>query len=128
MVWFRSRAKEFSFVALLALFLQLGLSFGHLHLDAGATGAGHAAKILAVDDATAPISAVDSASQDLPGDNDGYCAICAVIHLARALVLSPAPSLLLPAVQAQAQFAPENAAAAAELGRTPFQARAPPIV
>jgi hypothetical protein len=129
MYWFRSRAKEFSYVALFALSLQLVLSFGHLRINAGANGAGHAAKILAVDDATASISAVDPASQGLPGDNDDYCAICAVIHLARTLVLAPAPSLLLPATYAQAQFAPENDAAAAELlGRTPFQARAPPTV
>ena len=126
MHWFRSRAKGFSFVALFALSLQLALSFGHLHLNASVTGARQSWKFFTVDDATARIAAVDSASQDAPEHSDDYCAICAVIHLARSLVLSPAPPLLLPGSYAQAQFAPEDAVASAELSRAPFNARAPP--
>jgi hypothetical protein len=127
MQWFRSRAKGFSLVALFALSLQLALSFGHLHFKAGIAGEEHTAKIAALDDATALLSPIISASQDLPGDNDEYCAICAVIHLARSLVLSPAPCLLLPATYAQARFTPEDDSAAAEPSRIPFRARAPPI-
>jgi Protein of unknown function (DUF2946) len=127
MHWFRSRAKGYSFLALFALLLQLALSFSHLHLDAAVSGARHSSKIFAVDNAAAPISAVDPASQDLPEHGDDYCAICGVIHLARSVILSPAPSLLPPATYARAQFAPQTHSAAAEPSRTPFQARAPPI-
>jgi hypothetical protein len=126
MQWFRSHAKECSFLALLALSLQLALCFGHLHVDTRDTGARHASKIFAVDETR--ISAVDPARQDEPQHNDDYCAICSVMHLARSLVLSPVPFLLLPATYTQAQFAPENDAPAAELSRTAFQARGPPIL
>src|SRR5262245_40731192 len=125
--WFRSRAKGFSFLALFALSLQLVLSFGHLHFERGVAGPQHSSKIVAVDDANAPLAAVHSDSQGLPENNDDYCSICAVIHLARSLVLSPAPCLPLPATYAQTKFAPEDCVAAAALSRTPFQARAPPI-
>jgi hypothetical protein len=127
MSWFRSRAKGFSFFALFALSLQLALSFGHLHFDHGVTGPQQPSKIAAIDGATAPIATVHSDSQGLPEHNGDYCSICAVIHLARSLVLSPAPCLPLPARYTQTKFAPEDCVAAAGLGRTPFQARAPPI-
>ena len=125
MQWFRS--KGFSFVALFALSLQFALSFGHLHLDTGIIGAQHPSKILATHDATESIVALDAASGDLPEHNDDYCSICAVIHLARSLVLSPAPSLLLLPSYVRAEFTAENEASVAGLNRTSFQARAPPI-
>jgi len=101
MKWFRSNIKSGARLALLALFLQFALSFGHFHALAapsvGTTQSAlpHASLVDAVD-----IQATQK--QSPPGKHDGDqrgpdgCAICAVMAMAGTVLFSSPPILLLP--------------------------------
>jgi hypothetical protein len=107
-----------SCIALFALAFQLVISFGHVHLDAIV---GNSSVAIATSGGTLPAG-------DGPSDRaDHRCPICAVIHLAGALVLSEPPVVPLPIV-----FAQQHARTAVEFGfeAAPpafFAARAPPL-
>jgi hypothetical protein len=117
MKWFRSNIQHGSRLALLALAVQLVLSFGHFHG-------------LAVQ--AAPDTVIASGQQQAPANhdsdqpNDG-CAICAVMAMAGTVLSATPPQLLLPqAVEflhqtTDAGFVHLSSASVA------FQPRAPPI-
>ena len=71
MRWFRSSRRRLGWLALLALVLQLGLSFGHVH---GTRGSHPAAAQTATADAGNASSTGDSSDAD-------YCATCAILAL-----------------------------------------------
>ena len=118
MNWLRSKAKRLSWLALLALALQLGLSFGHVHH--GFTVATEAA-----------ISTVASAPSDGNGGNtDGrqdVCAICATVALSHALIDSTPPVLPLPVEVIASDSLPAFVASSAIASSLGFQSRAPPF-
>jgi hypothetical protein len=118
MHWFRARLKLSSFVALFALALQLALSFGHMHVH---DLAGQAPAQIETSGTAAP------ASSDRPEHAHGYCAICAIIHLAGTLVPASVPSLPLPVAYGRAE--PRTTVLVDAPPRTPsfFAARAPPV-
>jgi hypothetical protein len=137
MKWFRSNIKQGSRLALLALAIQLVLSFGHFHGIAAqaapaiqasvqsvtaAPDAARARGLAAVEQGQKPASDHDSDRQT----NDA-CAICAVIAMANAVLFSTPPLLELPqAVEllyltTDAEFIHLNSI------RVAFQPRAPPI-
>jgi hypothetical protein len=125
MSWFRSRSKWGSYLALFALAFQLAISFGHVHLDGGASASARSA-LLAVHPSTISNASVDPAGKEAPALADEYCPICALIQLARALVPAEAPPVLLPTLFGQLRY---EAAVAFELTAsrpTLFRARAPP--
>jgi hypothetical protein len=127
MHWFRSHTRLGSWLALLALAVQLAVSFGHVHLDRSAPFSGHAAVLLGTDASTGAQAASLPASDESPALDGDYCAICALIHLAGTVVATEPPSLPLPAV-----FGRTQSEAAVEFGLTAphhalFAARAPPI-
>jgi hypothetical protein len=103
---------------LFALALQLALSFGHVHLD---DLSGQAPAQIETSSTATP------ASGDAPDHADGYCAICAIVHLAGALVPAGAPTVALPTVFGRVQLS------VAAIVQTPtqipafFAARAPPL-
>jgi hypothetical protein len=121
MKWFRSNIRHGSRLALLALAIQLVLSFGHFH-GVGANAA----------TASPALTAQDSGigrSQPQPASNhetDDACAICAVMAMANTVLFASPPILLLPqAVEllyriTDAEFLHLNSASVA------FQPRAPP--
>ena len=135
MKWFRSNIKQGSRLALLALALQFGLSFGHFH-----TGAAQAAALatqsdtaqsdisgaLAMPDAVAQPAPLPAAQHDSDHHPSEDCATCAVISLAKSVLLAPPPVLLLPhAAQfphlvTYTEFVDPNPVSVA------FQSRAPP--
>jgi hypothetical protein len=117
MKWFRSNIQHGSRLALLALVVQLVLSFGHFH--------GLAAQ-------AAPNTVVASAQQQSPASPDSDqpsdgCAICAVMAMAGTVLFATPPQLLPPqAVEfsyrtTDAEFVHLRSAHVA------FQPRAPPI-
>ena len=133
MKWFRSNIQHGARLALLALALQFGLSFGHVH-----TGAAQAAPLAyhsvaaqsdispATPDAvepSAPLPASHNDSDQHPGE---ACAICAVIALASTVLFATPPVLLLPQAAefrylvTDAEFVHLNPVGLA------FQPRAPP--
>ncbi|MEO6840448.1 MAG: DUF2946 domain-containing protein [Bradyrhizobium sp.] len=137
MKWFRSNIKHGTRLALLALAMQLALSFGHFHglaaqaapaIQSGiqsaavAPDAARARGLASVEQGQKPASDHDSDRQT----NDA-CAICAVIAMANAVLFSTPPLLQLPqAVEllyltTDAEFIHLNSI------RVAFQPRAPPI-
>jgi hypothetical protein len=130
MKWFRSNIKHGSRLALLALALQFGLSFGHFHAGAAQPPAiqpvaaqTDPSLALATPDVSAELPASHNDSDQHPGE---ACAICAVIALAGSVLFAPAPVLLppqtaeLPYRVTDAGFVHPNSA------RGAFQPRAPP--
>jgi hypothetical protein len=95
MRWFRSHSFGLTSMALLALACQFVLSFGHVHLDrtagfstgrviAAAVGSAVAAPTGKVALADLPASPREKSPDSL---GDDFCAICANISLAAAIVL-----------------------------------------
>jgi len=114
MKWFRSNVKYGARAALFAFAVQLGLSFGHFHP-------------IAAQAAPSIQSTQQLPTPDSDQHPDDFCAICAVVAMANAVLLATPPVVLLPH--------PVNfsyATAAAEFGRVAsvrvaFQPRAPPV-
>jgi Protein of unknown function (DUF2946) len=139
MNWFRSKIRLGSRLALLALAMQFGLSFGHFHVDTALaaepkqSGLGFAA--MRASDGASQASASDpvrlkaSSDSDIAPDGQAtdHCAICAVVTLAHTMLFATPPYLPRPqaaaflSLAADAEFIDLNAVGVA------FQARAPPI-
>jgi hypothetical protein len=102
MRWFRSRRLEVASLALFALACQFVLSFGHVHLDRFAGNSSHWGISAAAEKAVAvPVGkATDAGLPSSPGQKDpiglgeDFCAICASISLAGALVIPYIVALL----------------------------------
>ena len=130
MAWFRTNIRAASLLALLALAVQFTLSFGHNHWPAARTSFA----VATLSDGGAPsagdrqlTTGQDPGKQDRDQQPADACAICAVVAMAQAMLLSPAPVLVLPqAVAFHRDVAVVSAfqPAAVDL---PFQARAPPL-
>jgi hypothetical protein len=121
MRWFRSHVRSGAWFALVAMALQLALTFGHMHLRiASASSAQLAAK--------ATITLPDGSSLPTkPRLVDENCAVCTLIQMAGATALVAAAWLLLPALFASTRF---TIRVEHELAASPplhFQARGPPI-
>jgi hypothetical protein len=116
MKWFRSNVKYSARVALFALAVQLGLSFGHFH----AIAAQAAPSIQSTQQLPAP-------APDSDQHPDDFCAICAVMAMANAVLLATPPVVLQPHpvnfsyVAADAEFVRVASV------RVAFQPRAPPL-
>ena len=121
MRWFRRNMRFGSWCALLALTIQLVMSFGHLHFASSAATAAlaSAAEPLAGTPDDPPTPSKHSRVAD-------YCTICASLHLAGLLTAEP-PSVpaLLPPVQARLTARIE--AQSSSHSGLPFNARAPPL-
>ncbi len=122
MQWVRPNRRFGSWLALIALALQLALSFGHVHLDG--VRAGSSTDWVA--GAKAP-SSPPSPAQHPANDADDYCAICATIHLASTSFLPDAPQLPVPFVSQTVEHFHHVAFVSVARQRTPFQSRAPPL-
>jgi hypothetical protein len=120
MNWVRSRVRQGALLALLALAIQLVLSFGHFHSDGIARAAALTAQAEA---ATAPLSGPYQHRDGLAADG---CAICASIALAGTLLASAPPTLPVPASFAVWTTTISAGFTQPELARPAFQSRAPP--
>ena len=99
MRWFRTRSRRVSCLALLALALQLALSFGHIHVK-DVLGETHSSASI---DASALASLSDEQRTSAqPADSshheheDEYCAIYAINALIGSAQHAEPPALLLP--------------------------------
>lgn len=113
MRWFRSRRQFGGWIALFALLLQLGLSFGHVHGTAP-------------DRPAALTAAAPSTDTGDRGEAD-HCATCAILTLLAGAQTENAPVFALPFVLAAAEitFAPETVRISQP--RAAFRSRAPPL-
>jgi hypothetical protein len=130
MRWFRTRSRPVSCLALLALAMQLALSFGHIHAR-DVLGESHSS-------ASVEASALASLSDEQrdsakPADSshheheDEYCAIYAINALIGSAQHAAPPALLLPQRVGRERHIFSREAPLAELHHVLFQARAPPI-
>lgn len=132
MKWFRSNIRHGARLALFAMLVQLGLTFGHSHWFAQAAPlaqatlqqTGGAKGQAAVDRAAVHKQSPSGPDREHPGEDN--CAICAVIAMAGAVVSATPPLLHLPQAidllyrTTDAEFLHLKSAG------TAFQPRAPP--
>lgn len=134
MKWFRSNIKHGSRLALLALALQFGLSFGHFHAGAAQAllgvqpAAAHANISIAlaapdVIDQSASLPASDHYFDHHPGEN---CVICAVLTMASTAVSATPPPVLLPRAADFRHLITDAEFVHLNLVGVAFQPRAPP--
>jgi hypothetical protein len=131
MKWFRSNIRYGARLALLALALQFGLSFGHFHAGAAQAVQSVVPQSDIAAASTTPVALDPSGALPAPhNDSDRHpsenCAICAVIALASTGLFATPPVTLLPQAETflclvtDAAFADPNPVGVA------FQPRAPP--
>jgi hypothetical protein len=133
MRWFRSHSFALTSLALFALACQFVLSFGHVHLDRSAgfsTGRSIAAAVGSVIAAASRVTLADLPTapreKNPAGAGDDFCAICANVNLAAAVVL---PFVLLFLVETSSSEGLIWSFAAARVRSTNyvhFDARGPP--
>src|SRR5262249_50373279 len=105
-------------VALLALAIQLGLSFGHVH---GLNGEHPAAVWTAAIDGNS-----SSAPQNDADHDDDYCAICAVLAMLSGAQTASAPVIAVPVLSAPIAKLSSATPIRSEPVRIAFRSRAPP--
>jgi hypothetical protein len=118
-VW-QSRRRIAAAVGLLAMLLQLCVSFGHVH-------AGDLARTVSLQ-AGACTTASDCSRHVPPGLPDNDCPICAAIHMAATGVPPTPATVALPAEFVTLTHRPFIVAFHRTARRhSPFQTRAPPL-
>ena len=125
MRWIRDNVRFGAWCALLALTIQLALSFGHVHLTPMARSDG-GAPLVAAATHVAP-GAPNDPTKAPAGPASDYCAICAVINLAATAMPAAAPALPVVLAFSQVRFRPQTEAALAASPHRLFSARAPPL-
>jgi hypothetical protein len=121
MGWLRAQRRQWTWVALFALVLQLGLSFGHVHGLSGQEPAAITTTTTAAADGAAPVKHQDGGDSD----ND-YCAICAVTAMLSGAQVASAPILALPVVLVSVEQPVSSDEIVDEPARASFRSRAPP--
>jgi hypothetical protein len=130
MGWFRSKREAVAWLAFFALACQLVLTFGHVHtfghIHLGKISSGAAAAVAA--DGGGIFDPSPSSPQKSPtGLPDDFCAICANIGLANALVVPHSPIIIVPVSFVYVLPRSLAAAAPASFDHLPFSARGPPL-
>ena len=135
MRWFRSQKLKLASLALFALTCQFVLSFGHVHLNGFAGQASNWAMAAAAGNAVAAAPGKVTLA-DLPtsprqknpsGLGEDFCAICASINLAGAL-LAPTVPTLRPGISFYKELHWSLVATQAQsIDHIHFNARGPPV-
>ena len=129
MRWVRTNLRLGSWCALLAVMIQLAVSFGHAHFDPlrlnGLFAQGSQGPAAA--DRQAPGDPVAPASKPV-GLAFEYCAICAVINIGASMVPQAAPSSVVPIMATRVRYVAHADASDWAQAHLPFRARAPPSV
>lgn len=122
MRWFRHNIRHGSWLALIALAINLALSFGHVHVGEGQhSGPGH------VQAAAIPPHDGHTQGHHGQGEADDLCPICmAAAAIANGLAPTP-PALPLLLAYVTIDRANEPVAVVVDQQRAPFQSRGPPI-
>ncbi len=131
MKWFRSNIQHGARLALLALALQFGLSFGHFHVDAAQAAAiqpiaAHSDISSATPDAVDPSAALPASHDDSDHHPSESCALCAIIALASTVLSVTPPVILLPQAEPFRYLVTDAAFVDPNPARVAFQPRAPP--
>jgi hypothetical protein len=117
MHWIRSQARKLSLLALFALAVQFGLSFGHVHA--------HEAPVSGVSQSASANAPTPDSDHDHDTGKD-ICAICVTVAMANALVDAAPPLLPLPAYVHATRLTATFDDAVTQPRHTAFRSRAPP--
>lgn len=123
----RTNHRRVAWLALFALWLQLALSFGHMHPEdfAGlSSGAAHQ-QFVKSDPIGDPAAPLDPLAE---GPGHEACAICASIHLAGTLTLPEPIELKAPLAADAAMLRRGGELLLLPAPHSLFQTRAPPLV
>jgi hypothetical protein len=121
MGWFRSNRRLWGIAALVALSLQIALSFGHVHGI-------HTDRPTVVAAGVSDYE-VGSATQPSGDDHDShYCAIYAINALLSGAQVATAPVVLASAALASTEIAIPGEALRVASRRVAFHSRAPPLI
>src|SRR5215468_8315380 len=125
MRWFRTNLRRGSWCALLAMAIQIIVSFGHAHrIEGFRQGALFPQTTAGIHDQST-IEPSDPASKPI-GLPFEYCAICVVIKMGGSTMPAEAPAYGIPIDVSWVRFSSRTEAAASTSGHLLFQARAPP--
>ena len=127
-----------SWCALLALAIQLTLTFGHVHAPGSGTSSASPWLVglwvaqasgpeASARDAAAPAPGTPAAPANQTGSDYDYCAICWLSNLAGTAAPAVAPALPLPIAIGYARLEPTSEFAVTASAHRHFQARAPPF-
>jgi len=120
MRWFRSNRYFGARLALIAVALQLVLTFGHVHL----------APLMAADQELSSAAAGSGGSapsdRNRGGSADLDCPVCALLHLSAATTPAVAPVLPPPILAAFVTLTPQDSSSLIGAATISPQARAPP--
>src|SRR5215472_5770922 len=120
--WACRHKRQGVLLALIALVLQVALTFGHVHLH----GLSGSSPRIAAGQASLAHPPLQPPAQT-PSDNDDYCVICASIFLASSAFAPAPPQLLVPANFERVEHGFNAARSLAEPLRLAFRSRAPPV-
>jgi hypothetical protein len=122
MHWFRDNIGHGSWLALLALVINLGLSFGHVHaIDGKCTDSGLISLVAAV-------TSDDGQTKGHPNDQADYlCPICTAAAAMASPLASTPPSLPVQFAGVAVDRPIEAVLSVAEPPTAAFQSRGPPI-
>lgn len=115
MEWLRSKAKRLSLLALFALAMQIGLSFGHTHVAAWSADATQ----IAANSSTGGTSGHHDAA-------DAICAVCVTTAMAANGLHAAIPVLPLPVSFSTVAFTPLGQKIAPRIRTAAFHSRGPP--
>src|SRR5262249_10740374 len=124
MFWFRSNTRFGARLALVALAVQIVLSFGHVHLYGFTLASANAAPAAQADS----VAAVPAKAPKFDGSAGADCAIGALIQLSAAATPAAAIALPLPSNLDSSWLSAPLALALAASPHFLFQARAPPAI
>jgi hypothetical protein len=128
MRWIRSKLRGGAYLALMALALQVALSFGHVHLDGSRLSAPSA---VTADAGQQELAAQTPAKPQKPSkhsnDADDGCAICRLIQMVGISAPPVPPSLPLPDRIGRADRTTALVFASVAAPYRQFRARAPPL-
>ena len=122
MGWVHRHKHRGAVLALIALALQIALTFGHVHLR-GQAGGSHG--LIAEQVRLAHVPGQLPAQH--PGDDDDYCAICASIFLASNAFAAAPPQLVVPSNFRRIEHSLDAASPVIQPLRLAFRSRAPPV-
>jgi hypothetical protein len=124
MRWFRDSIRQGTWLALIALAINLGLSFGHFHaINGRVSGRGTAAVAASI------ASSDDGQKQGNPDDShaDYLCPICMAATAMASTLTSVPPALSLEFANVSIDRTIEPVLVLVEPPRAAFQSRGPPI-
>jgi hypothetical protein len=125
MTWFRTNRGLAAWLAFFALACQLTLSFGHVHIGKFGAGSPGWAAAQPADESSGDSS--PSPQKNPTGPAADFCAICANISLAGALLLPVLALILAPCLFTNVLRWSLSVSEPASFDYLPFSARGPPL-